>query len=152
MGANGFEVREQVHVAATADAVYAALLSPKRWWDSKHTYSGDAQNLTLDARAGGCWCETLPGGGSVEHLSIAYLAPGKVIRFRGALGPLQAMGVTGSMTVKLATAGSGTDLTLTYVVGGYYKEGFDDLAKGVDGVLASQVGRLRKLVETGSPM
>ena len=152
MGATGFEVREQVHVAAAPDAVYASLLAPRKWWDPKHTYSGDAQKLTLDARAGGCWCEALPGGGSVEHLSIVYLAPGKVIRFRGELGPLQAMGVAGSMTVNLVAAGGGTDLTLTYVVGGYYKEGFDEVSKAVDGVLAAQVGRLRKLIETGSAM
>lgn len=152
MGAAGFEVREQAHVAAAPDAVYAALLAPKRWWDAKHTYSGDARNLTLDAKAGGCWCETLPGGGSVEHLSIVYLAPNKSIRFRGALGPLQAMGVAGSMTIKLTAATGGTDLTLTYAVGGYSKDGFDDLSKAVDSVLGSQVGRLRKLVETGSAM
>jgi len=152
VGAAGFEVREQAHVAAAPDAVYAELLAPKRWWDAKHTYSGDARNLTLDAKAGGCWCETLPGGGSVEHLSIVYLAPNKAIRFRGALGPLQAMGVAGSMTIKLTAATGGTDLTLTYAVGGYSKDGFDDLSKAVDSVLGSQVGRLRKLVETGSAM
>ncbi|MBS0418632.1 MAG: SRPBCC family protein [Proteobacteria bacterium] len=151
VGAAGFEIREQIHVSAAPDAVYGSLLSPKRWWDPQHTYSGNAQNLTLDAKAGGCWCETLPGGGSVEHLSVVYFAPGKVIRFRGALGPLQAMGVAGSMTVKLTATGGGTELTLTYVVGGYYKAGFDELAKAVDGVLASQVGRLKKWIETGSP-
>jgi polyketide cyclase/dehydrase/lipid transport protein len=149
-GASGFEVREKVHVAGTPDAVYAAVLTPKRWWDPKHTYSGDAGRLTLDAKVGGCWCETLPGGGAVQHLSIIYLKPGKAIRFQGALGPLQAMGVSGSMTISLAAAEGGTDLTLTYAVGGYVKDGFDDLSKGVDGVLGLQVARLKQLVETGS--
>jgi hypothetical protein len=149
-GASGFEVREKVHVAAAPDAVYAAVLAPKRWWDPKHTYSGDAGRLTLDPKAGGCWCETLPGGGAVEHLSIDYLEPGKAIRFRGALGPLQAMGVAGALTISLAAAEGGTDLTLTYAVGGYVKDGFDDLSKGVDGVLGLQVARLKKLAETGS--
>jgi hypothetical protein len=149
-GASGFEVREKVHIAAAPDAVYAAVLAPKRWWDPKHTYSGDANRLTLAAKVGGCWCESLPGGGSVEHLSIMYLAPGKAVRFRGALGPLQAMGVAGSMTITLAAADGGTDLTLTYAVGGYAKDGFADMSKGVDGVLAAQVARLEKAVETGS--
>ena len=149
-GASGFEVREKVHVAAAPDVVYAAVLTPKRWWDPKHTYSGDAGRLTLDPKAGGCWCESLAGGGAVEHLSIVYLEPGKAIRFRGALGPLQALGVAGSMTIALAAADGGTDLTLTYAVGGYVKDGFDDLSKGVDGVLGLQVARLKKLVETGS--
>jgi Polyketide cyclase / dehydrase and lipid transport len=150
VGGSGFEVREQAHIAAAPDAVYAALLRPQRWWDPEHTYSGDARRLTLDAKVGGCWCETMPGGGSVEHLVILYLVPGKAVRFRGALGPLQAMGVTGSMTVKLAAAGGGTELTLTYDVGGYVKDGFDDLSKAVDNVLGSQVARLKKLIETGS--
>jgi hypothetical protein len=72
------------------------------------------------------------------------------VRFRGALGPLQAMGVTGSMTVTLVAAGGGTDLTLTYDVGGFAKDGFDDLSRAVDGVLGSQVARLKKLIETGT--
>jgi uncharacterized protein YndB with AHSA1/START domain len=148
--ASGFEVREKVHIAAVPGTVYAAVLAPKRWWDPKHTYSGDANRLTVDAKEGGCWCETLPGGGAVEHLSITYLAPGKAVRFRGALGPLQAMGVIGSMTITLATADGGTDLTLTYAVGGYAKDGFEDMSKGVDGVLAAQVARLKKVIETGS--
>jgi len=149
-GASGFEVREKVHIAAAPDAVYAAVLAPKRWWDPKHTYSGDANRLTLEAKAGGCWCESLPGGGSVEHLEITYLAPGKAVRFRGALGPLQAMGVAGSMTITLAAGDGGTELMLTYTVGGYARDGFEDVSKGVDGVLAAQVARLKKVVETGS--
>jgi hypothetical protein len=149
-GASGFEVREKVHIASAPDAVYAAVLTPKRWWDSQHTYSGDAGRLTLDPKAGGCWCETLPGGGSVEHLVVVYLKPGKAVRFRGALGPLQALGVAGSMTVSLAAAEGGTDLTVTYAVGGYVEDGFDDLSKAVDGVLGLQVSRLKKLIETGS--
>jgi uncharacterized protein YndB with AHSA1/START domain len=150
-GSNGFEAREQAHVAAPPDAVYAALLKPQSWWDPKHTYSGDARRLTLDPKVGGCWCETMPNGGSIEHLSIVYLQPGKAVRFQGALGPLQALGVAGSMTVTLAnTSGGGTNLTLTYAVGGYVKNGFDDLSKAVDSVLGSQVARLKKLIETGS--
>lgn len=149
--ASGFEAREQAHIAAPPDAVYAALLKPQSWWDPKHTYSGDARRLTLDAKAGGCWCETMPGGGAVEHLTIVYLQPGKAVRFRGALGPLQTMGVSGSLTVTLASASTGTALTLTYAVGGYVKNSFDDLSKAVDSVLGSQVARLKKLIETGSP-
>src|SRR3569833_908730 len=71
-GASGFEVREKVHIGAALDAVYAAVLAPKRWWDPKLTFSGDANRLSLEAKAGGCWCESLPGGGSVEHLEITY--------------------------------------------------------------------------------
>jgi len=148
---NGFEVREQVHVSAGSKAVYAALTTPKRWWASDHTYSRDATRLTLDPRAGGCWCERLPDGGSVQHLTVVYAAPEKALRLRGALGPLQAMGVAGSLTISLKEAGEGTDVTLTYAVGGYAHEGFETLAKTVDGVLSEQLARLKRLLETGSP-
>jgi hypothetical protein len=60
---NGFSVVEAVHIAAPPDKVYAVLIDPARWWDGGHSFSRDAKNFTLDARAGGCWCETLPGRG-----------------------------------------------------------------------------------------
>lgn len=150
-GANGFTVQESAHFSQPADKVYAALIQPAEWWSGAHSYSGSATNFTFDAKAGGCWCETLPGAGSVLHMVVVYAEPGKALRLRGALGPLQALGVTGSMTWTLRPAGKETDLTLTYAVGGYAGSGFVELAKGVDGVLSQQVGRLTLYVETGMP-
>jgi len=146
-GQNGFEVRETVHVAATPDKAYAALLQPARWWNSEHTFSGSAANLTLDARAGGCWCETLTDRGSVEHMHVVFVAPGKVLRMRGALGPLQGLGVEGAMTLSVKGGANGTDITIGYAVGGYVKDGFDGLSKAVDHVLGEQLERLRKLID-----
>jgi hypothetical protein len=146
-GQNGFEVRETVRVVAAPDKAYAALLQPARWWSSDHTFSGSAANLTLDARAGGCWCETLPGGGSVEHLHVVYVAPGKALRLRGALGPLQGLGVEGAMTWTVKGSASGTEISLSYAVGGYAKDGFEATSKGVDQVLGEQLERLRKLID-----
>jgi uncharacterized protein YndB with AHSA1/START domain len=146
-GQNGFEIRETVHVAAAPDKAYAALLQPARWWSSEHTFSASAANLTLDARAGGCWCETLPDGGSVEHMRVVYVAPGKVLRLRGALGPLQGLGVEGAMTLSVKAAASGTDITISYAAGGYVKDGLDGLSKVVDHVLGEQLERLRKLID-----
>jgi len=147
VAANGFEVRETAHATAPPDQVYAALLLPARWWNSDHTFSRSAANLVLDARAGGCWCETLPNGGSVEHMRVVYVSPGKALRLRGALGPLQGLAVDGAMTWSVQSAAGGTDISLTYAVGGYVKDGFDDLSKGVDRVLAEQLLRLKKLVD-----
>jgi uncharacterized protein YndB with AHSA1/START domain len=140
-----------MHVAAAPDTVWATLLAPARWWDREHTYSGDAQRLTLEPKVGGCWCETMPGGGAVEHLIVVYLAPGKAVRFRGGLGPLQAMGVAGSLTITLTPASGGTDVKLAYAVGGYSKDGFENISKAVDGVLGSQVARLKEVVEKDHP-
>jgi hypothetical protein len=147
---NGFELRETAHTAASLEKVYAAMLLPARWWSSEHTFSGNAANLTLEARAGGCWCETLPKGGSVEHLRVVYVSPGKTLRLRGALGPFQGFAVDGVMTLTVKSVADGTDISLTYSLSGYIKDGFDDLSKGADHVLGEQVERLAKLVDTGS--
>jgi hypothetical protein len=148
VNANGFEVKEAVHVAAAPDKAFAALLQPSRWWASEHTFSGNAANLNLDARAGGCWCESLPDGGSVEHLRVIFVSPGKVIRLRGALGPFQALAVEGVMTWSVKGGTNGTDISLSYAIGGYSKDGFDALSKAADQVLGVQIERLRKLIDS----
>ena len=147
---NGFTLTIDTHIAASPDKVYAALIEPARWWSSDHTFSGDAKNLHLEAKAGGCWCETLPHGGSVVHLMVVYVDPGKVLRLRGALGPFQGLGVTGALTWKLKPAADGTDVSVTYALGGYNKDGFAQLSQAADGVLTAQVGLLKKLIETKS--
>src|SRR4029077_3073505 len=50
--ANGFSVVEKTHISASPDKIYAALVAPARWWSSKHTFSQDAANLSLDPVAG----------------------------------------------------------------------------------------------------
>lgn len=150
-GPAGFTVTETAVVAASPQRVYEALIAPSHWWSPEHTYSHNAANLSLDARAGGCWCETLPGGGSVQHLVVVTAMPGNILRLRGALGPLQAMAVDGAMTVALTSGANTTHLAMTYTVGGYSRRGFFELSKAVDGVLNEQVARLKRLVETGTP-
>jgi hypothetical protein len=150
VAANGFEIRETAHTAAPSDKVYAALLLPAHWWSSEHTFSGSAANLVLDAHAGGCWCETLPDGGSVEHLRVVFVSPGKILRLRGALGPFQGLAVDGVMTLSVKSVADGTDISLTYAIGGYAKDGFDGLSKAADRVLSEQLQRLKKLVDAES--
>jgi uncharacterized protein YndB with AHSA1/START domain len=144
---NGFEVRETVHIAASADKVYAAMLLPAKWWSSDHTFSGSAANLTLEPRAGGCWCEALPGGGSAQHMQVVYVVPGKTLRLRGALGPFQGLGIEGAMTWSIKSGSDGTDVSVSYAVGGYAKDGFDGLSKGADKVLGEQIQLLKKFTE-----
>lgn len=148
---NGFEVREAVKIAAPPARVYDRLVHPEAWWDDAHTFSGKAANLSLDAVASHCFCEGLPDGGTVEHLLVVYADPGKRLVLREALGPMQAMGVTGALTIALARKGDGTDLTLTYAVGGYAPGGFGDLSQKSDATLGEQASRLKKYIETGKP-
>ena len=147
----GFEVLETVSVAAVPKDVYPRLTDIAAWWNKAHTFSGDAGNLSLDARPGGCFCERLKDGGGVQHMTVAYVAPNQTLRLVGALGPLQAFGAAGSMTVSLTPAGSGTDIAVRYRVAGYAGDGMKKWAAPVDGVLAEQFGRLKRLIDVGSP-
>jgi hypothetical protein len=135
---NGFMLRSVITVPGTPAAAYAALVDVKQWWDKAHTYSGDSKNLTITATPGGCFCETLPGGG-VQHGTVALAWPGQTLRIIGALGPLQQMGVSGAMTWQFEKAAEGTKVTFTYAVGGYSEAGFEKLAPLVDGVMAGQM-------------
>jgi uncharacterized protein YndB with AHSA1/START domain len=142
----GFTVRTVVTIARPPAQVYAMLLEVGRWWDPEHTWSGDASNLRLDARAGGCFCEALPSGGSVQHAVVVHVEPGKLLRLSGALGPLQSMGVSGSLTWEIAPEGNGSRATVTYAVGGYLPGGPGALAPAVDQVVGGQLRRLERIL------
>ena len=147
---SGFLVRYELVIGAPTAKVYDSLIGVGSWWNEKHTYSGDSGNLSIDARAGGCFCERLPNG-AVEHMRVVYLKASEALRMSGALGPLQASGVAGAMTWRLSPTVSGTKLELTYSVGGFMAGGFEAMAPAVEAVLKEQVDRLKRFVETGAP-
>jgi uncharacterized protein YndB with AHSA1/START domain len=147
----GFRLKAVRQINAPPARVYKAIGEIGRWWDGEHSYSGNAQNITLPLQANACWCETIPGGGSVRHgvVVLAWEAQG-MIRADAALGPLQDEGVTGALLFQLKPKNGGTELTVTYNVGGAR----DVIAKagpGVDGVLNGAWDRLKRYVETGKP-
>lgn len=144
--AGGFLVRNTATVNAKPAAVYAAIAEPAKWWEPAHTWSGDAKNLSLAAKAGGCFCERLPSGGEVQHMSVIYADPGKLLRLTGALGPMQESGVVGTLTFELKPSGEGTQITMAYSAGGYFQGGMAALAVPVDQVLSAQLAGLVKLL------
>ncbi|GGL20801.1 MULTISPECIES: SRPBCC family protein [Caulobacter] len=146
---NGFQVKRTAVLSAPADKVYAALSQPSQWWNKDHTWSGSAASLSLAPMAGGCFCEKLPNGGSVMHMTVVYAQPGQGLRLSGALGPLQMSGATGHLGWTLAEKDGKTTLTQTYDVGGYMTGGLDKIAPVVDQVLGEQFDRLKVYVETG---
>jgi uncharacterized protein YndB with AHSA1/START domain len=149
--AAGFAIEHEVVIGASPDRVYAALGHPSAWWSSRHSWSGSASNLSLDLRPGGCFCERLPGGGGgVEHARVVMAWPGKLLRLSGALGPLQAEALTGTMTWELKPAAPGTSVKLTYVVAGFMRTGRTALPAAVDGVLREQLAGLKRFVEAGA--
>lgn len=151
VGQNGFVIREVAQVPASPEETWAVLVKPSVWWNSEHTWSGDAANLSLDVRAGGCFCEIMPGDGgtrgpargSVEHMRVIFVDRARALRMTGALGPLQAEALTGTLTVQLkGDDKGGTQATLQYVIGGFSRTPFDKLAPAVDDMLGDQVKRL----------
>jgi len=137
-----FEVESKTVVPADPTASYAMLGRIGEWWNPEHSYSGEAARLSLKPEPGGCFCETLPSGGFVEHGRVILAMPGTMLRLDTALGPLQGEAVSGRLTWTLKAVTGGTEITQNYIVGGYVLSGADTLAPVVDQVLSEQFTRL----------
>jgi hypothetical protein len=147
----GFTVRTTITIQASPDDLYRKFIQNiGDWWNPEHTFSGDSHNLRIEERAAGCFCEKLSNGGSVRHLEVVYLAPGKTVLLSGALGPLQSLAATGSLTVQFAPSAEGTKLAVNYAVAGYLPAGMNTLAAPVDAVLAEQFARLKNYILHGT--
>ena len=150
--AGGFLIQSEVNVSASPEQAWRALTQIGNWWNGEHSYSRDAHNLTLDARAGGCFCERW-GHNSVEHMHVVMVMERggvRTLRMAGALGPLQEMGARGFMTFTITPHGTGSTLTMDYRVSGDSSLGLDQIAPGVDHVLSEQFARLVRFTQTGS--
>lgn len=152
---NGFITRNVAIVKATPKETWLALISPAKWWNSAHTWSGDAVNLTLKPQAGGCFCERIPEDpdpkritleGSVEHMRVIQAYPEHALRMRGGLGPLQSEPVTGVLTIAISDNELGTKIVWEYVVGGKMRYEIPIIAKAVDGVMSQQLNGLADLL------
>lgn len=139
---SGFTTSDTLTVSASPLEVWAALIRPDKWWNPEHSWSGDATNLLLEPQAGGCFCETLPDGGSVQHMAVVQSAPGVLLRMSGALGPLQSEALTGTLSITLAEAEDGTVIEWTYAVGGHARFPLEQVAPAVDSVMSDQLHRL----------
>ena len=149
---DGFVTRATAEVAAEPLAVWLALIKPAEWWNSEHTWSGDAANMILTPQAGGCLCETIPGDdseegfamdGSAHHATVVQAFPLRVLRLRGGLGPLQGEPATGILTVTLKEIDGGTRILWEYNVGGPMRYEIAGIAGAVDDVMSQQLAGLR---------
>jgi len=149
----GFTVKTTVNVKAPPEEVYRRLIqNVGDWWSSDHTYSRNAHNLSIEEKPMGCFCEKLPNGGSVRHMEVVFLTPGKMLGLTGALGPLQTIAAAGNMRFEMSPVDGGTKLDLTYAVMGYLPAGMNTWAAPVDTVLKEQMTRLKNYVERGDPL
>ena len=152
----GFVTRDVAEVEADTKATWLALISPARYWNSGHTWSGDAANMRLTPQAGGCFCEKIPEDpdptkitleGSVEHMRVIHAFPEKALRMSGGLGPLQSEPVAGILTIALSeTDTGGTRIVWEYNVAGRMRYDMDVISKAVDGVMSQQLKGLADLL------
>ncbi len=125
------------------DALWARLIKPADWWHPDHTYSGDASNLSLKAKAGGQWREVWDAG-STSHGVVLLVEDEKTLRLNAPFGPLQGMGVTVVWTISLALdeETGGTKVTFTEIANGSPASKLDEIAPAVDFVKTEAMRRL----------
>ena len=118
---HGFTLRIERRITASPTETWTRLVDEVgAWWHPDHTFSGNAGNLSIDARAQGCFCEQLEPEGEGRHLTVVFAQPGKRLRLTGGLGPLQGYGLAGSLNFELEPDGEGTRLRVI-------ETGFQDL-------------------------
>jgi len=150
--ADRFVTRDTASVKASPLATWLALTKPGEWWSPKHSWSGDAKNMTLTPQGGGCFCERIPVGdsgnssameGSARHAEVLQAFPLKVLRLRGGFGPLQGEPGNGVLTITLKEVPGGTRIMWEYNVGGPMRYKIAEIAPAVDGVMSEQLKRLQ---------
>ena len=150
-GPGGFTLQHEVTIdAERVDAWHAAVNDIGQWWSDDHTISGRAAAMTIDARPMGCFCEALANNGGVVRLTVTFVNPNVLLRMTGGLGPLGLLGLDGNMTWEFLDVDGGTRVKFAYAVGGYYPDGLDSIAPGVDYVIGEALLRLKAYAETGS--
>jgi hypothetical protein len=138
----GFTIRWEQSAHVSPMVLYSEFTKGiSKWWDPDHTWSGKAENLSIQPVPGGCFCEKLGEEGSLRHMTVIYADPGKMFRMEGGLGPLQQFAVNGILTLEIRTVKDSSKVTLTYTVGGYIPGGVSKLAMVVDQVLGHQFSR-----------
>ncbi|MGO4779332.1 hypothetical protein AB4084_28070, partial [Lysobacter sp. 2RAB21] len=103
-----------------------------------------ASTLSIDPRAGGCFCEiSRDGKQQALHMTVSFVDPGKTLRLLGGLGPLQGMGLSGAMEFRLSAAkDGGTRIVLYYRAGGYSPDDLSKFVPVIDKVQGLQLGGL----------
>ncbi|MHA7900379.1 MAG: SRPBCC family protein [Henriciella sp.] len=139
-----FTLKLEAETELAPNEVWARLIVPSEWWQSDHTYSGDAKNLSLDAQAGGLWREDWDGG-SVWHGTVIQAHENKSLVLSAPFGPLQRLAVTSVWTITLTpNEAGGTKITFDHVTNGTDASGLDQMAPAVDFVKGAALASLAR--------
>ncbi|MCR9271276.1 MAG: SRPBCC family protein [Hyphomonadaceae bacterium] len=139
-----FTLKLEAETELAPNEVWARLIVPSEWWQSDHTYSGDAKNLSLDVQAGGLWREDWDGG-SVWHGTVIQAHENKSLILSAPFGPLQGLAVTSVWTITLTPhEAGGTKITFDHVTNGTDASGLDQMAPAVDFVKGAALASLAR--------
>lgn len=144
--AEHYVLQHQAESSLPPQALWQRLVQPSQWWHPDHTYSGDAQNLTLELHAGGLWREDWEGN-SVLHGSVLNVVNGTLLRLDAPFGPLQELAVKTVWTISIKPVEKeapekGSIVTFDEIANGSAISGLDELAKAVDYVKGEAIKRL----------
>jgi uncharacterized protein YndB with AHSA1/START domain len=145
-----FHIEHNAQSKAQPAELYRALGEIGRWWSSQHTFSGKAENLSLELGAGGCFCERWAEG-SVMHGRVIETSKDRRVRLSAPLGPLLELPVDAILTFAFEPKGGGTAVNFTYKVSGDPSLMLAKLAPPSDKVLGAMLARLIRFAETGKP-
>ncbi|MFP6794415.1 MAG: hypothetical protein VB996_14225 [Pseudomonadales bacterium] len=140
-GDTGFTLVITGEVKTTPVEAYDQFIRIEEWWLEGHTWYGRSENLSIEPKAGGCFCE-ISGDNQVLHMLVSYVQPGVELKMVGGLGSLQMMGVHGAMSWPFEPIADGTRIIQTYNVTGYVPGGLKEVADIVDSIQTSQLNAL----------
>ena len=139
-----FTLKLEAQSELTPSEIWARLIEPAQCWQADHTYSGNADNLSLDPQAGGLWREDWDGR-SVWHGTVLQAHPEASLVLSAPFGPLQGRAVTSIWTITLTeTETGGTQIVFDHVTNGTMASGLDELAPAVDYVKSAAIKSLAR--------
>jgi hypothetical protein len=143
--ADSFTLRYEMGAEIDPSDIPGSLVDVGRWWDSAHTYSGDAANITVDLTPGGCWCEKLADGAQFEHARVVSIAADRIV-FDAPFGPLKGKATSAVLMVSWPPAAAGWTPTWVMTVEG---PGLGAMADDVDSVMGAGFQRWLRYLERG---
>jgi len=74
-GDSGFTLVITGEVMTTPVEAYGQFIRIEEWWLEGHTWYGKGENLSIEPKADGCFCEK-SGDNQVQHMLVSYVQPG----------------------------------------------------------------------------
>ncbi len=136
-----YVLRHEASTDMSPEELWKRLVNPASWWSAEHSYSGDADNLSLDPRAGGLWQETWDNN-AVAHGQILTILEGQVLRLEAPFGPLQAMGAYVIWTITLQPDGEGCLVVFDEIANAPAGSNLAQVAPAVDDVKTAAIESL----------